>query len=40
MFGFSIADWIFIVVVMVIIFACIGISDMRKGTGKRHSDGE
>jgi hypothetical protein len=40
MFGFSIADWIFIVVVLVIIFTCIGISDMRKGTGKRHSDGE
>ena len=30
MFGFSIADWIFIVVVMVIIFACVWVSDMRK----------
>jgi hypothetical protein len=40
MFGFSIADWIFIVVVMVIIFVCIGISDMRKSIGKRDPDGE
>lgn len=40
MFGFSIADWIFIVVVMAIIFACIGISDMRKSIGKRQSDEE
>jgi hypothetical protein len=30
MFGFSTADWIFIAVVMVIIFICVGISDMRK----------
>jgi hypothetical protein len=30
MFGFSIADWIFIAVVMVIIFVCVAISDMRK----------
>ena len=30
MFGFSDADWIFIVVVMVTIFICIAISDMRK----------
>jgi hypothetical protein len=30
MFGFSTADWIFIVVVMVTIFICVGISDMRK----------
>jgi hypothetical protein len=30
MFGFSIADWIFIAVVMVIIFVCVWVSDMRK----------
>lgn len=30
MFGFSIADWIFIFVVMVTIFVCVWISDMRK----------
>jgi Sec-independent protein translocase protein TatA len=30
MFGFSAADWIFIAGVMIVIFACIGISDMRK----------
>jgi len=30
MFGYSIADWIFIAVVLVIIFVCVGISDMRK----------
>jgi len=30
MFGFSIADWIFIGVVMVIIFVCVWVSDMRK----------
>jgi len=30
MFGFSIADWIFIAVVMVTIFACVWVSDMRK----------
>jgi hypothetical protein len=29
MFGFSIADWIFIGVVMVTICVCVGISDMR-----------
>jgi len=29
MFGFSIADWIFIAVVIVIILVCVGISDMR-----------
>jgi hypothetical protein len=40
MFGFTIADWIFIVVVMIIIFACIWISDMRKSIGKRRSGGE
>ena len=30
MFGFSYADWIFIVVVMVTIIVCVAISDMRK----------
>jgi hypothetical protein len=30
MFGFSIADWIFICAVLVTIFVCVGISDMRK----------
>jgi hypothetical protein len=30
MFGFTIADWIFIAVVMVIIFVCVAVSDMRK----------
>jgi hypothetical protein len=30
MFGFSTADWIFIGFVLVIIFFCIAVSDMRK----------
>ncbi len=30
MFGFSIADWIFIAGVLVVVFICIAISDMRK----------
>ncbi len=30
MLGYSIADWIFIAGVMVVIFVCVGISDMRK----------
>jgi hypothetical protein len=30
MLGFSIGDWIFVAVVLVIIFVCVGISDMRK----------
>lgn len=30
MFGFSIADWIFIVLVLATIFACVAVSDMRK----------
>lgn len=29
MFGFSVADWLFIVAVMITIFVCVGISDMR-----------
>jgi hypothetical protein len=31
MFGYSVADWIFIAFIMVVIFVCVGISDMRKG---------
>lgn len=36
MFGFSSADWIFIGVILVIIFVCVAISDMkfRKGGDK------
>jgi hypothetical protein len=30
MFGFNIADWIFIAGVLVVIFVCVGVSDMRK----------
>lgn len=30
MFGFSTADWIFIGVVLVVIFACVALSDMRR----------
>lgn len=30
MFGFSIADWIFIGGVLVVICVCVAISDMRK----------
>ncbi|RQW78085.1 MAG: twin-arginine translocase TatA/TatE family subunit [Geobacter sp.] len=30
MFGFSIADWIFIAGVLAVIFACVWVSDMRK----------
>jgi len=30
MFGFSVADWIFIAGVMVVIAICVAISDMRK----------
>lgn len=30
MFGFSAADWIFIVLVMGVIFTCVAISDMKK----------
>lgn len=30
MFGYSAADWIFIAGVMVVIFVCVWISDMRK----------
>jgi len=30
MFGFSTADWIFIGFIMIVIFVCVAISDMRK----------
>ncbi len=30
MFGYSIADWIFIVGVALVIVVCVGVSDMRK----------
>ena len=30
MFGFGIGDWIFITFIILVIFVCIGISDMRK----------
>ena len=30
MFGFSAADWIFIGFILVVIFACVAVSDMRR----------
>ncbi len=30
MFGYSIADWIFIVGVLIVIYICVSVSDMRK----------
>ncbi len=30
MFGFSPGDWLFIALVMITIFCCVAISDMRK----------
>jgi len=30
MFGFSIADWLFIGFILLVIAACVAISDMRK----------
>ena len=30
MFGFSAADWIFCGFILLVIFACVAISDMRK----------
>ncbi len=30
MFGYSVADWIFIVGVLIVIFICVSVSDMRK----------
>jgi hypothetical protein len=34
MFGFSTADWIFIGFILVVIFVCVAISDMRKKNGQ------
>jgi hypothetical protein len=34
MFGFSVADWIFIGFILVVIFVCVSISDMRKKKGR------
>lgn len=34
MFGFSTADWIFIGFVLVVIFVCVVLSDMRRGKDK------
>lgn len=30
MFGFSMADWLFIGLVLVTVFVCVAVSDMRK----------
>lgn len=30
MFGFSTADWLFIGFILIVIFVCVAISDMRK----------
>lgn len=30
MFGFSPADWLFIVFILAVIFVCVAISDMRR----------
>jgi len=30
MFGFSIADWLFIGFILLVIVACVAVSDMRK----------
>ena len=34
MFGFSTADWIFIGFILVVIFVCVAVSDMRRKTGQ------
>jgi disulfide bond formation protein DsbB len=34
MFGFSTADWIFIAFILVVIFVCVAISDMRNKKGQ------
>ncbi len=31
MFGFSVADWIFCAFILLVIFVCVAISDMRAG---------
>lgn len=33
MFGFSTADWLFIGFIMLVIVACVALSDMRKKKG-------
>jgi len=33
MFGFNTADWLFIGFILVVIFVCVAISDMRKKKG-------
>ncbi len=33
MFGFSTADWLFIGFILIVIFVCVAISDMRKKKG-------
>lgn len=33
MFGFSTADWLFIGFIMLVIVACVAVSDMRKKKG-------
>ncbi len=33
MFGFSTNDWIFIGVILVIIFVCVAVSDMKRKKG-------
>jgi len=34
MFGFSTADWIFIGVILMVIFVCVAVSDMRRKKGE------
>ena len=34
MFGFSTADWIFCGFILLVIFACVAISDMRKSKNR------
>lgn len=31
MFGFSLADWIFIGIILIVIALCVAISDMKRG---------
>ena len=31
MFGFSTADWIFVGFILIVIFVCVVLSDMRRG---------
>jgi disulfide bond formation protein DsbB len=34
MFGFSTADWILIVFILVVIFVCVAVSDMNRKKGR------